>query len=291
MTPRLLTFLTALMLAVPLAGQTAREELAADRNKAGGVYCMYPAPHCFDCSKPLPPPEGYVPFYISHFGRHGARYNLNNPDSLRDLLDKAAAEGKLTERGREVHARYTALYPQLKLRDGDLSPAGAAQQEGLAIRMLAHYPQVFRDGTTVRAVSSISPRCLLSMAAFLRGLRSGSFQPDVTMDTGGSVMCTVAPHTHYNELRTLQRSKVRDEDRAAWLADIQSLREEIDTKAFLDRLFTDNAWVCDQGNPYTLMEEFYFLAASMPCTGIEEDFYDLFTPEELYREWQVDSFK
>ena len=65
----LLTVFTALCLASPLAAQTAREEIAADRNKAGGIYCLYAAPK----DAPVPAPKGFKPFYISYFGRHGAR--------------------------------------------------------------------------------------------------------------------------------------------------------------------------------------------------------------------------
>ena len=161
----LLTVFTALFLASPLAAQTAREEIEADRNKAGGIYSLYEEPKAV----PAPAPKGYKPFYISHFGRHGARHNSADPAFLLNLLDRAAEDGKLTPLGEDVRARYTALYPQLKLREGDLTAIGTAQLEGIARRMMTLYPRVFRKGRTVQAVSSTSPRCLLFHGRFPAG--------------------------------------------------------------------------------------------------------------------------
>lgn len=283
----LLTLVTALCLVFPLAAQTAREEIEADRNKAGGVYCLYSQPK----DAPAPAPKGFKPFYISHFGRHGARHNLADPTVLLNLLDTAAAAGKLTPLGEDVRARYSALYPQLKLRDGDLTAVGTAQLEGIASRMAVQYPQVFRSGGMVRAVSSTSPRCLLSMAAFLHGLRSSGWKREVSLDTGNAWMRTVAPHSKANPLYVQQRDRMRTEDRKAWRSDVQLLREEIDAIAFLSRLFSDEEWIRLQGEPHSLMAVFYSLAVSMPCTGLPGDFYDLFTPEELYGLWQVDNLR
>ncbi len=265
----LLTVFTALCLASPLAAQTAREEIAADRNKAGGIYCLYAAPK----DAPVPAPKGFKPFYISYFGRHGARHNLADPAVLLNWLDQAAAAGKLTPLGEEVRSRYTALYPQMKLREGDLTAVGTAQLEGIAGRMMGQYARVFRKGRTVRAVSSTAPRCLLSMAAFLHGLRSSGWKGGISLDTGNAWMRTVAPHRKTNELYVQQRGRIRTEDRAACEADVQRLRDEIDAQAFLSRLFSDREWVRSLGDPHAIMNAFYSLAVSLPCTGLPADFF------------------
>ena len=56
----------------PLSGQNARQEIYADPDKAGGVYYAY----TYDNPARTPAPEGYEPFYISHYGRHGSRWLL-----------------------------------------------------------------------------------------------------------------------------------------------------------------------------------------------------------------------
>ena len=68
----------------PLSGQNARQEIYADPDKAGGVYYAY----TYDNPARTPAPEGYEPFYISHYGRHGARYILSNDqyDNVAEVL-------------------------------------------------------------------------------------------------------------------------------------------------------------------------------------------------------------
>ena len=53
-----------------LQAQTTKQEVLSNIATAGGNYYSYPVP-----TKALTPaPEGYAPFYISHYGRHGSRY-------------------------------------------------------------------------------------------------------------------------------------------------------------------------------------------------------------------------
>ena len=69
---------TILILAAVLACSIAqaqkdtRAEVMADIEKAGGGYYMYPT----DQPVPTAAPKGYKPYYITHLGRHGARYSL-----------------------------------------------------------------------------------------------------------------------------------------------------------------------------------------------------------------------
>ena len=62
--------LCLLALSLPAWAQTSREELLTHLELTAGNYANYPVP----TTLPTPAPEGYEPFYISHYGRHGARY-------------------------------------------------------------------------------------------------------------------------------------------------------------------------------------------------------------------------
>ena len=44
----------------------------------GGVYYAYPIESGLDNPQLQPAPEGYEPFYISHYGRHGSRWLTND---------------------------------------------------------------------------------------------------------------------------------------------------------------------------------------------------------------------
>lgn len=81
----------------PLSGQNARQEIYADPDKAGGVYYAY----TYDNPARTPAPEGYEPFYISHYGRHGSRWLLRASEytEVLETFGKAAREGALSEFG------------------------------------------------------------------------------------------------------------------------------------------------------------------------------------------------
>ena len=96
--------LTALVCTVtPVKAQTSRAELLAHMELASGNYCNYPLP----TGQITPAPDGYEPFYVSHYGRHGARY-MTGSKPFRYVIgkmDSAQAKGLLTEKGEEVLAR------------------------------------------------------------------------------------------------------------------------------------------------------------------------------------------
>ena len=71
----------------------------------GGAY---PTPS----GKLTAPPAGYVPVYISHYGRHGSRYLLSGQDYTRPLqvLKRAVSADVLSEKGREIMAKISRMY-------------------------------------------------------------------------------------------------------------------------------------------------------------------------------------
>ena len=77
--------LTVLLLGVTLsvAAQTAREEIRKNPYLAGSNYVDY--------NRQIPDfqytkaPKGYVPFYFTHYGRHGSRWLIGKDDYNRVL--------------------------------------------------------------------------------------------------------------------------------------------------------------------------------------------------------------
>ena len=88
---KLLLGLVLAACAGPLSGQNARQEIYANPDKAGGVYYAY----TYDNPARTPAPEGYEPFYISHYGRHGSRWLLRASEyaEVLETFGKAAREG------------------------------------------------------------------------------------------------------------------------------------------------------------------------------------------------------
>ena len=92
-----------LMAALTTTAQTtAREEISQNTWLAGSNYVDY--------DRQLPdfrytkPPRGYVPFYFSHYGRHGSRWLIGEDDYERVMrpLRRARQQGKLTREGQET---------------------------------------------------------------------------------------------------------------------------------------------------------------------------------------------
>ena len=163
---RLLALL--LLAATCAAAQPTPAQLAARPELTASIYHSYeylPGPAA-------PVPDGYEPFYISHYGRHGSRYHSKEEAYAEPLaaLRKADKAGALTPKGREVLAKVETLAADACKRYGDLSPRGVQEHRGIAERMFAAYPGVFStDGGRVCRIESRStqvPRCILSMAAF-----------------------------------------------------------------------------------------------------------------------------
>ena len=132
-----------------------------------------------------PAPRGYDPFYISHYGRHGSRSDWAGNytyKSVRDILSKAKADGvALTPAGDSLLRESAYIFEKYDGMDGRLTPRGVREHAQLAKRMYHRFPAVFKKGSKeIRAVSSTTPRCIVSMNGFTAELRA--IQPDLQLD-------------------------------------------------------------------------------------------------------------
>ena len=94
---KLLSFSLALACAATLFAQNPKQDFKNNRDMAADSYWAYPGP-----TKQLTPaPEGYIPYYISHYGRHGSRWLINPKDYTEPVgvLQEADKAGKLTATG------------------------------------------------------------------------------------------------------------------------------------------------------------------------------------------------
>ncbi len=223
----------------------------------GGVYAAYPAP---DTTTATPAPEGYTPFYISMFARHGSRWL---PDERRyDAIDSAFADTlRLTPLGKDVRRRLAAIHDDARGRAGGLTAIGAKQHRDLARRMAENYPEVFYGGDRVRAQSSTVLRCAMSMTAFVAQL--GQMFPHLSMsaETGQRYMAYIAytsPEEHALE----------DSTQNQWTMQPERLMRS---------LFTDYSHI----NARDVAQELHTIASDMQNTDIGISLYDLFTEREM----------
>lgn len=255
------SFLMILLIACALLAQ------AQTRQQMGGVYYAYPAP-----KKPVSvkAPEGYTPFYISHYGRHGSRW-LPSDSRYTWVNQHFDDESNLTPLGKKVKGWLTQVWENAKGNGGKLTKLGEKQHRGIADRMVRNFPQIFAKGNHVQARSSVVDRCAKSMLAFTDELRQ--LQPSLDMDvkTDSADMAWIAytsPEVKALENRTHIVAKVSPD-------------------RFLHQLFKDITKVDD---PMKLMSEIHTIASSIQDVGlnfksyprqIEKGLYGLFTDEEF----------
>ena len=179
--------LPALLLSLAATAQTTKKELLQDLGKTGASYYAYPGPRQAALT---PAPEGYKPFYISHYGRHGSRYVSDNKYYTRAIaaLDSAARLGLLTERGGEVLAILRTGYADAFNRDGDLTDLGARQHREIARRMYERFPELLSQPLKVDAKSSTTRRCMISMFNFCGELQGLNPWLEIKMDASSRDM-------------------------------------------------------------------------------------------------------
>lgn len=134
-----------------------------------------------------PAPKGYKPYYISHYGRHGSRSNWGGAQyqSLIDILTAAKVDGLLTASGDSLLDEVTVVNQIHNGMNGRLTRVGADEHAMIADRMYHRYKRVFnRKGTTIRAISSTVPRCIVSMTAATSRLKAINPDFDIRWDCG-----------------------------------------------------------------------------------------------------------
>lgn len=267
---------------LPVAAQTTREEMLSDLNRTGGVYYAYPVAE----SENTPAPKGYKPFYASHYGRHGSRYLISDRDytSVADVLHDADTLGALSPIGKELMVRLDSLMIETDKRGGDLTPLGVRQHRGIAERMAFSYPEIFKGNPTISARSTLVVRCVLSMDAFCERLKEINPKLQITRESSNRYMTYLCHHS---------------DESNAWRDDPKNYKEEyrkfeqkhIKPERLMNSIFTDKTFIDRRVNPESFMWNLYFIASGMQDVETKLDFYEFFTPEELFDVWQCFNYR
>ena len=179
---RFYLLIIALTLVVAAQGETiAREAFKEDIRRSANNYQAYPDK---DLPKLTPAPDGYKPFFINHYGRHGSRWLISPKDYTIPVeqLTKGERNGKLTKRGKEVLAVCRTMLEASNQRLGELSDIGAEQHQRIARRMFENFPEVWAGDAPVDARSTVVIRCILSMLNETDMLKSLNPELHITSD-------------------------------------------------------------------------------------------------------------
>ena len=276
----LLLFTGVFSQAQVLSRQQLDAQLRENPEKLYGYFYNYPE----SGFRQTPAPRGYKPFYISHYGRHGARRTHQEAlyKTVLSELDRACETGNLTEHGKSVRERVVSAYEEAKGLFGELTPLGARQHKEIARRMVENYPQIFRKkGVEVNAVSSNVRRCIMSMAASTSQLLVMNPGMDLSLSTGDRFMDYIA----YDS----EQWHVLDADTSPWHASLREFeKKSINPERLLSSLFTEPAQV---ERPLDFTISLRWIVTNLNALDLGFTLDDVFTHEELQTIWETVNYK
>lgn len=279
---RILLFFAFWLIVVGTRAQAVLDIIKQKPAFASCNYDTYPERTSF---RMTPAPEGKIPFYISHYGRHGSRY-INRRTGYEipyKMMVQASAVNELTATGKRVLNEMNRILEDSENRWGDLTTLGRRQHRQIARRMIQRFPEVFADSAFVSARSTTVTRCIMSMEAAMMELTQQNPQLKITMDASKSTQWYM---NHQDPV--LRRKKLTPEAQKAYDAYTADL---LGNSRLMELLFKNPDIVKE------LIDESFFNYYLMKMglfqlnTPLSDDTYltDLFTTEDLYRMWQIDN--
>ena len=274
-----LLLLASFAFAMPLSAQSPQEDFKRDVTLSASNYVAYRGPQ----KQLTPAPKGYKPFYLSHYGRHGSRYMIGKKayDVPYFSLLKAKQEGKLTAKGEETLEKVKLIRDDAKGRDGELTPLGAIQHQGITKRMMERFPEIFAGKTNIEARSTVVIRCILSMENGLQQMLRMNPQLHIFHDAS------------YHDMYYMNLSDKRLDSLKNCIGR-KTVQEEFTKKhdcydRVMKELFNDPYWVKQNINPRDLNWKLFEMAGAIQGTELrgKVSLYDLFNEEEIYQNWVV----
>jgi hypothetical protein len=265
---------------VQLATTVAQRDIAADVLKSASNYYAYPF-NAGNLPALTPAPAGYTPFYIDHYGRHGSRWLIDSMQYVIPIQQLTIAErnGKLTPRGKEVLAQMWEVLKGVRKRFGDLTDVGAEQHRGIAERMYRNFPEVFAGDAEIDAKSTIVIRCILSMENECQQLISMNPKLRITHDASHVDM-------YYMNFSDKKADSLR---RSNWQPAEDFRKNHVHPEYFLSKLITDSKFAGDSIDSYHMITNMFDVTGNMQSHHSSINFYDLFSPEEIYDLWQCNN--
>lgn len=229
-----------------------------------------------------PPPAGYAPVHLEHYGRHGSRWLIggNDYEIPVEKLEKAEKAGKLTPLGVKTLALLKNIKDASQKRHGELSDNGAIQHQGIGRRMARNYPELFNDSSFIDAKSTVVIRCILSMLNGLQGIREIAPHAPIKTDASYADM-------YFMNYDDKPAWKVKDH---ADTTDLKKYREEFtQTGDYLSRLITDEQFARDSIAPGLMPYLYWVLVNAQSHSDQPQLALEVFSPEDLKAAWRYDN--
>lgn len=286
---RILTILVALVAIFTVSAQTPEavlESIGKYPNLAYPEASVYPGAPAEGIATA---PEGYEPFYFSLVGRHGSRYERSDKYFKRALkvFNKANELGILTEDGKLLHKKIKEIYDAQQGNDGELAPLGFEQWNEIGERAYKNFGKIFESGS-VEAKSSISLRCVFSMASFNNAIKGKVPSIKIAQHARKSDLWIIRPLANDPAFTKEEKKIIADakkeleaeEHRKEWVKnyDASSFISKISTnpEMFVEKCCEDAPFMIARHTIISLL-----FGENFGC-GDRELLSRLFTPKELY---------
>ena len=281
-----LSILSVICFVGVIFAQSTAEIIKQDPNKAACSFYVYDYKNV---SEVTPAPEGYKPFYISQFARHGARYCTSEYGRLFEWFSKAEQAGVLTPEGKKFYARYKSFYNKVKNCSGNLTGVGRAQHRAIAEHMYQRFPEVFDGPTHLEAVSTESPRVIMSMWSCLSQLVAFDTDLDINADASAKYASWLQPALPSNPYYTKERFKASDK---AHKEVLDYFVKEVPCDEIAEKFFTssDVLETVLKITPDKFIGAIHGVVTGSQCLDEDQNYFDgLFTEEQLYQMWKGQS--
>jgi len=254
------------------------EELKKDPKKSFGTDY----PYGFVTGELTKTPDGYEPFYISQYARHGSRYYWNDGlyKQLDTLLNAAHTQKILTAEGEAFYQKFEEAKEELMTGISELTQLGWEQHQTIARRMYNRFPEVLGKGGDILAISSLSGRCVLSMSAYCQELTQCNPKLEIREQSSRFTLDGVVPDDKENPaLKTFEHPRPKYEKNRGMMTRDNSLNQKI-----LERVFVNPAEV--PNNVKRIAGSLVSLYTSLPNIGHEGMMGNIITEDEIVAGWE-----
>ncbi len=223
-------------------------------------------------------PDSLSPIMINHVGRHGSRFPASATHSvtMKRALLHADSIGSITPLGKELLAIVNLVIEKSNSRWGALDSLGEAEQRGIAARMYANYPTLFNE-KNINAVSSYSPRCIMSMNSFVHQLSRMNNKVNISTKSGRNCSSLMRPFDIDEEYKTFLADKT-------WEPPYKEYMETTISETALKRILGEE-YPYSNINVKELALVQYYVIAGLAAMEIDCDASKFFTTEEYNALW------
>lgn len=225
-------------------------------------------------------PDSLTPVFINHVGRHGSRYPASSANSLKlkKALQRADSLGTITAVGRQLARLNDLVIERSTNQWGALDSLGIAEQRAIASRMMYNLGEVFTDGCTVKALSSYSPRAMMSMYSFLHQIDRLNNRINVATSTGRVNNPLMRPFDIDEEYLNFRREYV-------WKPTYDAYFEQMCPTGVIRKALGERYPFADEAEARELAITEYYVIAGCRAIGIDPEATRFMSKEEYNALW------